>query len=232
MKDTDSILHSIEQYQQLRFNKDKKFRKKLEALQKWKTKRALSCYDALMEDKAQRNLLKYYFKDVFAGVDMSELKNAKRVLSIVDKFFTGTEMLTLGMQFNTATWTINERLSEVLFEEMERDEDEITTEAYVAACHRADIFSSLETQLDLFEAFVADLNETVNDSIIVASVKMATIPAKLAGFKTMHGLMADGIACARGVDDARALALQIITHERQVVDNIRENRDPVFFDIQ
>ena len=230
MVNTKSIKANIKRYHKLRMHKDKKFRRELRMLEEWKTNHVLDSYSSLMDDSAQADLLDYYFRDIFTGIDLSELKRTDRVQKVIDKFFSGTEMLTLALEFNAIIYETNEQLTEMLFEEM--GVEALDVDAYVEACHRAEVIPALQEQLILFDAFVSDLNDTVEDSLVVASVKMAKIPARLAGFRRMHKLIAEGLRHARRLDDAQALAERIISHERAVVENIRTRGEPVFFDLE
>lgn len=213
------IDEALDRYFRLRCHDDPGFRANLDVLRAWKTRRMLSGYTDLVQDEAELALLRYYIDEIFFGVELTGLRNPRGAVKAAQTFFSGTSMLSQALEFNTLAGELNQAIAEQLFDVM--CASKIDDDRYVEACHRAAVIPLLERQLDVFEAFTFDLNESVNDKWVVRSIKLAEKPAGWAGLSEMHTLLTDGLQRARQVRDPQALCERVIRHERQVLEGIR-----------
>jgi hypothetical protein len=223
---TDIIKSNIDRCLTLRRHRDKAFAKQVREVEHWKLQSLEACYASMMQAPAERDLLHYYFSDLFSGIDLTALKNSDKAAGLINKFFTGTDMLTSGLSFNALSQEMTEKITEALFETNQADV--VDEESYVAACHTADVIPDLYQQLDIFADFAENLNDTISNRAVLAGVKIAKIPAKLGGFKNLHSLVADGIKYLSKVNDPEEIVRAFLAHEKSVVANIEAKRSPAF----
>lgn len=223
------IQKNIDRYHRLRKHQDATFSKNHTALTRWKTHVTLQRYQALMVDRRNGSVINYLLKDVFSGIDLSELSNAESLLKVIGKLLPNIDMLKSAIAFNTLTGEINQSITETLFETMA-----VTTideKAYATACHQAQLLPAMEEQLNLFAEFSTHLNATLANKHIGRAIKLAKIPAKLAGFKNTHALIADGIQVASSVKDPQQVIATVIQHERIMLNRLAANEQPFFIPI-
>jgi hypothetical protein len=227
MADTVSILSSVKRYQVLRLHRDATFANNFNELRKWKRDVQLKSIETQPGNSPKADFLQFYISEVFPGVDLHELTKKTQTGKLIEKFFTGTEMLTVLLEFNALTFEINERLTEQLFGVMGLKQIDANT--YVEACHQADVLNDMEHRLDLLEDFAVFLDEAIRDPVVIAGLKITKIPARVAGFRRIHKLIASGFKLARKSGDPRGILEDVIQHERQVIANVRNRIDPEFF---
>lgn len=220
-----AIIDNIERYHRLERHRDPQLNAWVEELEQWKVERMLHAYQPIMQQAAVEQLFHYYFEDVFCGIDLSEFKNADRAIGIIRKFFTGTEMLSSALEFNALTGEMNQQLVRTLFADGSTG---ISEERYIWACHEAGVVDDLFRQLELFSIFADDLNKTVTDKLVVATIKLATVPARLGGFKKIHRLAADGLNKLRAVDNPETLAKSLIQGERHIAERVASKTLPLY----
>lgn len=223
---SDSIRDNLQRYHSLRKHDDQAFAQQVSRIEHWKTTQLQQCYATFLDDPRYSGLLNYYFNEVFTGIDLSEFRDADMAISIIDKFFTGTQMLQAALQFNALTGEINQSLAQYLFEDLGLTR--FSDEDYLEACHRQGVVSLMDQQLEQFEIFADDLNTTINNRGIRTAIRMARIPAKLGGFSKMYQLVAGGLEILKGVDNPEAVASLLISHERKLLSRLKEKQLPLF----
>lgn len=224
-----NIADNIHRYLSLRKHQDTHFKRHTDAVEKWRMQSMAHCYEPLMSDSSYNLLLHYYFDEVFSGIDLSELDEAKVALKFINKVFTGTEMLHSALEFNAITGEINQALAEYIFEENQTQN--LTEEIYTEACHTLNIVKDLEFQIKCFENFAQDINETISNKIIYTSIKMARLPARLAGCKNLYRLVSDGFETLRKIDNPEIIAETFISHERNTISRLASKSFPVYLPI-
>jgi len=225
----NDITDSIHRYLSLRKHKDTHFKRHTDAIEKWRMQHMAHCYEPLMSDPSYSLLLHYYFNEVFSGIDLSELGEAKMAMKFINKVFTGTEMLHSALEFNAITGEINQALAEYIFEE--NHTQNLTEEIYTEACHKLNIIKDLELQIKCFENFAQDINETISNRIIYTSIKMARLPARLAGCKNLYRLVSDGFETLRKIDNPEIIAETFISHERYTISRLASKTLPIYLPI-
>lgn len=219
----------IDRYHLLRTHQDTGFSKNQATFTRWKTQATLQRYQPLMKDRGTGGVINYLMRDVFPGIDLSELSNAEPLINIIGRLLPNMDMLKSAVAFNTLTGEINQTVTETLFEKMGVVcIDEAT---YAAACHQANLFPVMEEQLNLFESFSSHLNAALANKHIGRGVKLARIPAKIAGFQNTHALIADGIQVASGVNNPQQVIATIIQHERATLNRLAANEQPFFISV-
>lgn len=224
-----NIAHSIHRYLSLRKHKDTHFKRHTDAIEKWRMQHMAHCYEPLMSDPSYSLLLHYYFNEVFSGIDLSELGEAKMAMKFINKVFTGTEMLHSALEFNAITGEINQALAEYIFEE--KDAEILTEELYSEACHKLQIIDKLDQQITCFEDFAKDINSTLSNKVVYTSIKIARLPAKLAGCSNLYRLVSDGFETLRKIDNPRKIAETFINHERYTISRLASKTLPIYLPI-
>ena len=202
--DTHGISHNIMRYMDLRKHHDDVFCENVKALEQWKMSQMTSCYKNLMTEPSYKYLLEYYFNEIFFGIDLSELREAKSATKFIEKFFTSTDMLMAALEYNALTGEINQKITAHI-----TDNNELF-------------------DINLFEAFADNLNETVSNRVIQASIKMARFPAKLSGCERLHKLISDGFAILKKVDNPEKVVGDLIKHERLILQRIASGTQPIY----
>ena len=220
------ISNNIQRYLALRKHHDPIFNKVISNLEQWKMEQMAYCYSPLMDTPSHEKLLNYYFEEIFCGIDLSELREAKSTVKFIEKFFTGTDMLLAALEFNALTGEINQSLTEHIFEE--KKHKEVNIENYTEACQQGSVIKNLELQISLFETFAEDRNTTVSNRFVQTSIKVARLPAKLSGCGKLYKLVEDGFSILKEVDDPEHIASTLINHERLIISRLASNTQPAY----
>lgn len=224
-----NIANSIHRYLSLRKHQDKNFKRHTDAIENWRMQYMAHCYTPLMSDPSYNFLLQYYFEKIYSGIDLSELGEAKMALKFINRVFTGTDMLHAALEFNAITGEINQALAEYIFEE--ENTEALTEELYSEACHKLQIVAKLDQQINCFEDFAKDLNSTLSNKVIYTSIKIARLPAKLAGCSNLYRLVSDGFETLRKIDNPEKIAETFISHERITISRLAKKTQPIYIPI-
>ena len=224
-----NIADSIHRYISLRKHQDINFKRHTDAIEKWRMQYMAHCYKPLMSDPSYNLLLQYYFEKIYSGIDLSELSEAKLALKFINRVFTGTDMLHAALEFNAITGEINQALAEYIFEE--KNTEILTEELYSDACHKLQIVEKLDQQISCFEDFAKDINSTLSNKVIYTSIKIARLPAKLAGCSNLYRLVSDGFETLRKIDNPEKVAETFISHERSTISRLSSKIYPVYIPI-
>ena len=230
MDDAASILSSIKRYQALRLHEDVDFASCVLALQQWRLEAMLTALGPECEGGPKGDLLEFYLSEVLLGVHLHELNKKTNIVKVIEKLFTGTDMLTVGLEFNALTFEISEKLVEQLHGVAETGG--LDVKLYVEACHRAAVLDDMEYQLALFEKFSVYLDEAIRDPIVIAGLKVSKIPARMFGFKRLHKLLSHGFKLAKKAGDPRLALADVITLERQAIANIRRGANVIYSPVE
>lgn len=176
------------------------------------------------------DLLKFYLSEVLFGVHLHELNKKTNIVKVIEKLFTGTDMLTVGLEFNALTFEISEKLVEQLYGVAKRGE--LDVKLYVEACHQAVVLDDMEYQLALFEKFSVYLDEAIRDPTVITGLKISKIPARMLGFKRLHKLLSHGFKLAKKAGDPRLALVDVIALERQAIANIRGGADVIYLPVE
>ena len=80
-----NIANNIQRYLSLRKHRDKDFKRHTDAIEKWRMQYMAHCYKPLMPDPSYNLLLQYYFEEIYSGIDLSELGEAKMALKFINR---------------------------------------------------------------------------------------------------------------------------------------------------
>lgn len=224
----DLLVRDINRYRKLRMHlNDQSYLENLQQLKIWQVNKMAATYATMLDDPSLSPLFGFFFEDIYGGVDLSELpKNLSGLGKLVQRFFSGTDMLFAALEFNALNGEIDQKLCEILFDEMQVEN--ITTTEYVNACHQSGIIDDLHRRNRLLEHFADDLNRTVANKVIKKSVKWSKIPARAAGLGKLHGLIAKGFEVLAIVDDAEKPIARLIVHEKRIAENIQNKESDPF----
>lgn len=221
-----NIEASLRRYHALRKHADEEFRQHAQRVEDWKTQRLRECYADLTRRRGSEELMNYYFSRIYAGVDLSEFQNVEFATRVVEKVFTSTSMLQAALEFNALSGEINQAITHYVYDQT--GQSVMDENLYLDACHACDLLPLLSRQIDQFEVFADDLNETVNNRSIRAAIKYAKVPAKLGNFSKIYSLVADGVAALDTVDNPEGLVSEFVGYERQRFRRLGSRERPLF----
>ncbi|GAA5315621.1 MAG: hypothetical protein AseanaTS_08260 [Candidatus Pelagadaptatus aseana] len=215
----DDIIQNVERFLALRRFKDPAFADKLQQLQQWQHERMSETYWVLLASEAEADLIKFFFDDIYAGLDLEHLGNKlNKTAKLLNKLFTDLEMVHLAIEFNALTGELDEEMTEELFYRMQVDE--ITPDNYATAFNNIGGEQRRYQQLSLILKFTTEADDIIHDSVVYNAFKLAKYPAKLGGVGPLYDVIARGFKAVRHTPKPLLLTQSILDHERRIYDHI------------
>lgn len=225
----DSLRHDVQEFRGWRCHHDAAFNEKFIALQKWQVASLKARHQPLLEDPRYTEVTGFFLNEMYGGLDLTALADEiEKALPIATRLMPDSVLGTaaIALQLNSLTGALDQRTTEVLFEEMAVRE--ITEESYCEAFRAAAPREEREYQLELVGMLGLGLDKYVRSRVIYASFRLAHKPAQYAGLTSLYGFLDRGFEVMRPMGSARDFIAAFIDVERQTVDNIWNKRENPF----
>lgn len=227
----DLLRYEIHQFRSWRCHTDAEFDGHFKQIQKWQADRLTERHSHLLEDSRYKAVTNFFLSDMYGGLDLTELANeVERALPLAAKLLPDSVLRTSGvaLELNSLTGTLDQRVTEILFDEMRVDE--ITTENYCEAYRMAAPKEERHRQMDLITELGMGLDKYVRSRVIYATFKLANKPAHMAGLGGLYDFLGRGFEVMRPMGSAHEFISAFANVERQVIENIWAG-NPTPFDV-
>lgn len=221
----ESLRHDILEFRSWRCHHDPVFNGHFVSVQRWQAGQLKQRHQHLLDDPRYTAVTQFFLTEMYGGLDLTELANeVERALPIATRLMPDSVLGTAAtaLQLNSLTGALDQRMAEILFEEMQVPE--ITEETYCAAYRIAAPRADRERQLDLITALGMGLDRYVRSGLIYATFRMAHKPAQYAGLSALYNFLDRGFVVMRPMGSAQDFIAAFVETEREVMDNIFAGR--------
>ncbi len=216
----------IASFRNWRCHHEPDFNARFVQLQLWQVDRLKATHRRLLEDERYRAATEFFLSDMYGGLDLNELANeVERALPLASKLLPDSVLRTSGiaLELNSLTGALDQRMTEILFEEMRVDH--IDSASYCEAYRLCSASSARERQLDLVAELGLGLDRYVRSRVIYATFKMSSRPAHMAGLGGLYDFLGRGFEVMRPMGSASEFIRTFAGVERSIMQAILD-RDP------
>lgn len=230
--DAAGLLDEIRAYRAWRCHRDDVFRNYFQAVQHWQVELLARRHRRFLDDPRYAPVTRFFLEDMYA-LDLGCLADeAERALPIATRIMPRAALhaAAVALRLNSLTGQLDERVAEILFEEMAVRK--ITPESYAQAYRDASTRELRHQQLTLLRELGGDLDRHVRSRVIYGTFRLASRPAQLAGLGGLYGFLDRGFSVMRPMDSARQYICQFTDVEHKIVDNLFDHHpDPFNVDV-
>lgn len=205
---------------------DQSFLSRLNQLQRWQMVRMRDHCLPVCEDRMEVELMDFILAELYIGMDLTQLgKRFDSLIHLASKFVKNPELLCLSMELNSLTASMEDRLTEILFEEMKVAE--INHENYRQAHHIGQFKEQKYRQIDLVLELCQDMDTNTKSKFVYSTFKLAKMPAKLGGLGDFYDVIWRGFLAMRRIKSPESVINKLMEAERTYVDGIFEDNRQV-----
>jgi hypothetical protein len=195
---------------------------RMRLLRTWQSERLTRTHADLLAHPRYGPAGRFFLSDVYAPRDFSQrdhdiirMYHAMRLIlpAVMQR------ALEIVIELNALTTRLDEELLSVLIEELGVT-DALTVEQYAEGYRRCDNYDERVRQIDLIVAVGAEIDVLVGKPGVALALKLARIPARLAGWHEMQDFFEHGFEAFRHMNGAEEFLRTIASRERAILDRI------------
>ena len=194
----------------------------LRLLREWQSERLARTYADLLDHPRYGPACRFFLTDVYAPQDFSQRDHdIIRVYESMHRLLPPPllRVLELVIALNALTHDLDGALLRVLVDELGMDEV-LTEEMYTEAYRRCDNYAERSDQIDLVVEIGRGVEELVHKPAVGLALKLARVPARLAGWHEHQDFLERGFHAFKRLDRAEEFLQTISERERRILDRI------------
>lgn len=199
-------------------------------LRAWQSARLARTHADLLADPRYGPACEFFLTDVYAPRDFSQRDHdITRVYESMHSVMPRalSRVLEMTIALNELTKELDETLLDVLVDEL-GVKDEITEEQYAEGYRRSDTYDLRVRQIELILELGREIDRLVHKPAVGLALRLAGIPARLAGWHEMQDFIERGFAAFKHMKNAEPFLETITGRERRILDRIYEGVEDPF----
>lgn len=199
-------------------------------LEHWQKQRLANTYEDLARSKRHRAATEFFTNDLYAPADLDQRDfDVRRMYPIMVRLLPESAIATIATAIQLQALTLQLDLDLVAATGIECDQESFWTHlTYTNAYRKCDNRTQRERQIALIIEVGQDLDHLVRNPLIRGALRVARVPAALAGISTLQSFLERGFAAFRAMRNADYFLQIIEQRERKVVDAIFSGADDPF----
>ncbi len=201
-------------------------------LRAWQARRLARTYADFLADPRYEPACRFFLDDIYAPKDFTQRNtDIVRIHDFMMKFIPARALktLTLAIELNNLTEQLDEKLLQVLLEDVGVT-DSISEEQYAEAYRLCDNYDDRVRQIEQIVAIGRDLEKLVRHRVIGWTLRLARGPAYRAGWNELQDFLEHGFNAFRRMGNADKFLNAVHDRELAILDNIYQQK-PHPFDI-
>jgi hypothetical protein len=193
-------------------------RPRINQLREWQCKRLLASYHDLYAQKRFKPAMDFFTRELYGPNDFSERdKDIEKALPLMEAALSEKTLATFGiaLQLNTLSFQLDFELTKRL-----GPVESITSEHYAQAYQACENQDDRQVQLDYIELLANELNKIANRPSIMMVLKLARVPAKLAGLGELQRILETGAAAFQKIGKVEHFVQPILNGETELMHNL------------
>lgn len=195
-----------------------RLRERINQLRDWQCRRLLHTYESLHQQKRFAPAIEFFTTELYGPNDFSQrdadLKKAAPLMeaALSDKTI-GT--FILAVKLNTLSFKLDIALVQQI-----GNVDHITSEQYAEAYQACENKDERQRQLEYIELLARELDRIANRASILMILKLARIPAQLAGLGELQRILEEGASAFRKIGKINDFIDPILNGETAIMQKI------------
>lgn len=202
-------------------------------LAEWQCQRLAATYADLSRQKRYTKAVDFFLTDLYGPIDFSQRDDdINRVYPLMVNVLSAEaiDSLAQGLELNSLSMSLDARLLNVLVDQMSFDAvDEpgaLDYHMYAEAYRACNNYDERVRQIELIVELGENLEEVTRKRMILAAVKVARKPARLAGFGELQSFIERGLAAFKAMGSANEFLSTIHSREMRLLDAIYDDKPP------
>jgi hypothetical protein len=194
----------------------------MRVLREWQSERLARTHADLLAHPKYGPACRFFLTDVYAPRDFSQRDNdIMRVYESMQHLLPPPllRVMEVVIELNAATQALDEALLRVLVDDLGMT-DTLDAEMYADAYRRCDNYDERARQIDLIVAVGRGVQALVHKPAVGLALKLARIPARLAGWHEHQDFLERGFRAFKGMKNAEPFLATISERERRILDRI------------
>ena len=192
------------------------------ALKTWQSQRLARTYADLLTTSRYRLACLFFLQDIYAPRDFSQRdRDINEMYAFMQRFVPANLLrpLTKTIQLYDLTNELDERLLEVLVGQLGGAAD-LSEAKYAEAYRLCDNYVARVRQIETICQIGQQLDEIIRLPLTGTALRMASVPARRAGWTELTGFMERGYTAFKKMGGADYFLDTVRTRERRILDRI------------
>lgn len=191
-------------------------------LRRWQSQRLAHTHADLLTDPHYRAAARFFLSDIYASRDFSHRdQSIEQIYRAMDDVLPPLMRKTLQqvVTLNNLTQRLDQELLHILTTELGMT-DTLTAEQYTEAYRISDDYEERKQQIELIVQAGFGIEQLTHMPLVSTALRLAAIPAKLAGWADVHDFFERGFVAFRTMDGAALFLQTLSTRELALLDRI------------
>lgn len=192
-------------------------------LKTWQSERLAKTYQDFTESKRHRAATRFFQEQLYGPVDFTQRDaDIERIYPMMQKVLSDQALnsITLAIELHVLSQELDSAMEQAISQRLTHKDDDVTPELY-AACYRSlDNQPLREKQIRYLLDIGNILDEVVKNPMLYATIKIARIPAKLAGFSRLQDFVETGFDAFRKMRGAETFLAAIQERETKIMETL------------
>ena len=194
----------------------------LARLRRWQADRLARTYADLSADARYRLATRFFLDDLYGGVEPTGRDDdIERIYPLAVQALSAETLRSwaLAMELDALSRRLDHELVRVMVGQLGM-RDEVTEALYAEGYRRCDNYEARRHQIELVGRIGRILDEVVARPMIYTALRMARMPAQMAGFGVLQSFLERGFAAFRRMGGADRFIHTIVSRETRILDRI------------
>lgn len=191
-------------------------------LRRWQSARLAHTHADLLQDPRYAAASRFFLSDIYAPRDFSQRdESIEQLYAAMDQVLPPlmSESLAKVVALNALTKRLDRKLLEILTTELGVT-DTLTAEQYTEAYRRSDNYEERRRQIELIAEVGRAVDELVKKPFVGTALRLAQIPARLAGWADVYDFLQRGFEAFQAMDGAEPFLRKLHDRELALLDRI------------
>ena len=187
-------------------------------LREWQCRRLLTTHQSLYAQKQYTPAMDFFTQELYGPNDFSQRdKDIEKALPLMEAALSDKTLETFGiaLQLNTLSFQLDLELAKQL-----GNPEAITSQLYADAYRVCNNQGDRELQLGYIELLSAELNKIANRRSIMLVLKLARVPANLAGLGDLQRILESGASAFRKINKIDNFIHPILSGENEIMQQL------------
>lgn len=201
---------------------EKELSPQMKLLREWQSQRLAHTHADLLAHPLYRDASRFFLTDIYAPRDFSDRdQGIEQIYRAMDDVLPPLMSQTLEkiVTLNNLTQRLDQELVDILTTQLGVT-DTLTVEEYAEAYRLSGRYEERKRQIRLIYEVGASVEKLVHKPLIGTALRLATVPARLAGWADVHDFFERGFDAFRAMNGAEPFLQTIRTRELELLDRI------------
>ena len=215
---SEILAHLLESQTQDKYIDSEGLRDRVNQLRAWQCQRLLTSYQNLYQEARFAPAMDFFTRELYGPNDFSQRDaDLQKAAPLMEAALSNKTIGTfiLAVKLNTLSFKLDVELVQQLGEVTA-----ISNELYAKAYAASDNLAERQLQLDYIELLARELDKIANRASIMMILKLARVPANLAGLGELQRILESGAAAFRQIGKIDDFIGPILSGENKIMKSL------------